>query len=516
MPNITLSLSPVVVEQLADPEFPRIFNEYLDEKIESAIDDFHYFLSRPHEAMYLPLAQYWHGWYTARKQDFNERYGTNLPGAFRQLMELDAVAVQSCGATHGYFALLSRDESIGAQIGVANAAHHRHFGQNPRGMWMPECAYRPSYYWTPPVQTSYAKPQFRLGVEQLLAEGGIEYTVVDSHLTRGGRPLSIYAERFHGLRNDHGQEHFLPLDDSRSVHDLYKICSAADPDAGTTTIFTRDASTTLQVWSGTFGYPGEPEYLEFHKKHHNSGHRYWRVTDSQVDLAMKGIYRPDNIGERIRLQAMHFVGMVEEQMRRYKEMTGREGTLTAPFDTELFGHWWFEGPRFLGEVIRRMSRSNSIRPRTAPAELDAKDPNVVIQIPEGSWGEGGDHRVWLNHQTAWTWPMIYEIEARFLGLLETLDPEDLLAERAMKQFAREQLLLQASDWQFLITTASASDYASKRFVEHYENARFLAEFVEGLRSGRPTSIEEFNQLRNLESVNRLFPNIDLNHWRRSR
>ena len=238
MPNITLSLSPVVVEQLADPSFPEIFNDYLDEKIESALSDFRYFLERSEDVSYIPLAQFWHGWYTARRQDFNERYGSDIVGAIRKLTEMGAIAIQSCGATHGYFPLLSRDESIGAQIELARASHERHFGAPPRGLWMPECAYRPSYFWTPPVPESVARPGFRKGTEQLLAERGIEYTIVDSHLTRGGRPLSIYADRFHALGGAFQQsEGYLPLNDSRSVHDIYRVCSAADPDAGAAAIF---------------------------------------------------------------------------------------------------------------------------------------------------------------------------------------------------------------------------------------------------------------------------------------
>jgi 1,4-alpha-glucan branching enzyme len=518
-PNITISLSPVVVEQLADAEFAAIFNAYLDEKIEAAESDIEYFAERPQEALYTPLARFWRDWYAARKDDFNNRYNADLVAAFRALMDSGAVALQTAGATHGYFPLLSRDESIDAQLGVAMENHERHFGARPRGVWMPECAYRPCYYWRPPVPSPYAPEGMRKGVEQLIASHGLEYTVVDSHLTRGGRPLGLYAGRIGpgnpaaaGSSGDRTTR-FLPLDDSRSVYDLYRICSTGDPDAGMTSIFTRDARTTLQVWSGVYGYPGDPEYLEFHKKHHNSGHRYWRVTDSQIDLADKRPYHPERTDERIAMQAAHFATLVENELRRFRMETGREGTLTAPFDTELFGHWWFEGPRFLGELLRILASRGVVRASNAPEELDRRDPRTIIQIPEGSWGEGGGHNVWLNDETAWTWPLIYELEARFSELLAWHDAEVPLATRLLTQIARENLLLQASDWQFLITTASAADYASERFIEHFNNAMRLARYLDLVRAGEELPVDAIAELERLEQVDRLFPDLSLEHWK---
>ena len=513
-PGLTISLSPVVVEQLADPEFPAIFNAYLDEKIEAAGKDIEYFTARPQDHGYIPLANFWRDWYSERRSDFNLRYGGDLVRAWRDLADRGAIALQTCGATHGYFPLLGRDESIEAQLDIAVASHRAHFGDPPRGVWMPECAYRPCYYWTPPVPSRFAPRGVRRGVEQLIAAHGLEYTVVDSHLTRGGRPLGIYANRFRAVSEMAGRgEKFLPLDDTRSVHDLYQVCSTGDVEAGTMAIFTRDAETTLQVWSGIYGYPGDPEYLEFHKKHYNSGHRYWRVTDSGMDLADKTEYHPERVAERIRAQAAHFVESVEEAMRKFREETGREGTLSAPFDTELFGHWWFEGPRFLGEVIRRVAASQTIRSSTAPDELDRKNPSVVIQIPEGSWGEGGGHHVWLNPETEWTWEMLYEVEARFLDLLGARDAGNRLEERILRQMARENLLLQASDWQFLMTTGSAVDYATERFRGHYDNAMLLARYADAVHAGSPLGPEELEELGRLESINRLFPDLNLESWR---
>jgi 1,4-alpha-glucan branching enzyme len=512
VPNITISFSPVVVEQLADDDFPKIFNDYLDEKIASAESDILYFGERPAEREYIPLAEHWVAWYTRTKEEFNGRYRSDLVGAFRELSESGAIALQTAGATHGYFPLLGFDESIGAQLGIARATHTEHFGSAPRGVWMPECAYRPCYDWAPAVRGSVAPRGVRKGIEQLIAEHGIEYTVVDSHLTRGGKPLGIYASRFRSMMEfADGDGRFLPMQDSRSVHDLYRICSTGVPSEGTATIFTRYTDTTLHVWSGSYGYPGNGEYLDFHKKHHNSGHRYWRVTDAAADLAAKGIYHPEYVEGKINENAEHFLRLVEREAVDYMVETGRPATISAPFDTELFGHWWFEGPRFLGAFLRLLARSAIVDAATAPDELDAKDPGVIIQIPEGSWGDGGDHRVWLNPETEWTWPIIHAWEKRFLELLDSRSGSKQ-EERVLKQMGRENLLLQASDWQFLITTASASDYATERFREHEGNLIMLDALVEHLRNNRPISLAEHEELCRVESVNRIFPNLQLDQW----
>ena len=509
-PNITFSMTPVLVEQIADPAFAPMFRDYLDERAEAAERDRVELKSDPHLTW---LAAWWRDWYRARREDFTGRYASDLVGAFRELFESGHIGLQTAGATHGYFPLLGRDESINAQLAAAVASHRRHFGASPRGVWMPECAYRGCYEWTSPVPNSFSPSGTRKGVEQLLSEHGLEYTVVDSHLTLGGQPRGIWGPRYDAVRQmvDGGMR-FLPLDDTRSVHDIYRICSTGRAEAGTAVIFSRDTDTTMRVWSGTYGYPGEGTYLEFHKKYHNSGHRYWSVTDSKVDLGGKRTYHPDWIDEKVAGHAKHFATIVEQEMWKFQASTGRHGTLAAPFDTELFGHWWFEGPKFIGRLMREIDRSPIIHTRTAAAELDTKDPGMMIQIPEGSWGDGGDHRVWMNDKVNWTWPMIYQVEERFLSLRASLGDEHGRQERILRQMGRETMLMQASDWQFLITTDSAVDYATDRFTEHHRNAMFLGDMIDRVRSRAAIPLSDHEELARLESVNRAFPDLDLSWW----
>lgn len=509
-PKITISFSPVLLEQLADEEFPAIFEAYLLERIRAAEKDVRYFIRHPEEKGLAPVARFWADWYRGRYDDFTARYDRDIISAFRDLRDAGAIAVQTCGATHGYFPLLGYDESLHAQVQIAVDTHWRHFRNRPRGIWMPECAYRPGGLRTPPVPSADVSDGFRLGVEQIVAAGGMDYTIVDAHTARAGEPVNWYLEQFLG-RAAFDPARRVPLDDPRSVYESYRIHSTVDPAYGSVSVFVRDVETALRVWSGSGGYPGHPDYLEFHKKHHNSGHRYWKVTGRNVELGGKEWYDPARTGEHIRSHAADFVRLIETQLDAYNALTGRRGVVCLPFDTELFGHWWFEGPRFLGEVLRGIDRSEILESRTAPDEREQRGPGLPITLPEGSWGEGGDHRVWLNEETAWTWPMIYRAEREFLELLRSRVQGDPLQERALRQMARELLLLQASDWQFLMTSGTAADYAVERFNDHYRCAIGLGEYLRDLRSGI-NRMERFDELCRLESRDRLFPDLDLDLW----
>jgi 1,4-alpha-glucan branching enzyme len=281
-------------------------------------------------------------------------------------------------------------------------------------------------------------------------------------------------------------------------------------------VFSRDRKTSEQVWSGEIGYPGEPRYLEFHKKHHNSGLRYWAVTDPKADLGTKRIYDPAAAHDKISQHAFHFVSLVKDTLREHKERKGTEGIVCSPFDTELFGHWWFEGPRFIGKVfellvdepnVRLTNCSEYLSERTAPIE--------VIALPEGSWGEGGGHYVWSNHNVAWTWDHIYPAEERFAELLKKYraSKANVFLERVMKQAARELLLLESSDWQFIITTGGAPEYAKERFSEHVRQFNLVADLAERTISGTEPDEHDKELLVNLENIDRVFSEIDLDWWR---
>ncbi|MDI6778906.1 MAG: DUF1957 domain-containing protein [Bacteroidota bacterium] len=518
-PKLSIGISPVLAEQLADPVFKEGFVYYLDEKISAAKKDTDYFCKNGDEHLNT-TAKFWDEWYTSRKHDFVDKYDYNLIAGFRKFSDIGVIDIITCAATHGYFPLLSQDSSIDAQVKIAIETHKRHFGVKPRGIWLPECAYRPRYRWKPPVKVQGLETEYeRKGVEELLSENGIEYFVIDSAMLLGGKPIGLYLDRFGGLKQlweqyeksaSIRQEEF-----KKSVYDLYLVDSPGSKRLPSVAIFTRDPKTALQVWSGDYGYPGDGQYLEFHKKHHLSGHRYWRVTHSDADLADKLKYEPDKIEERLESHSSHFVHLVNKSLKEHYNTTKTHGVLTAPFDTELFGHWWFEGPRFLKKVLMKIEQSNFVKLSSASAEIDIRKPNKVIQLPEGSWGEGGHHFIWFNSTTEWTWKKIYEDELIMQELAEKYsDTKDEKIRFLLSQAARELLILQASDWQFLISTQSARRYAEERFTNHHSDFIRLVSTANTYANTGVLSDVDWEYANECLERNLLFPEIDLKFWKK--
>lgn len=500
-PHVTVDVSPVLAEQFAAPVFRTELEAFLRSRIQSARDDRAEF-TRAGDDRLAAVAETWEQFYRARLEQF-ERLNGDLVGAFRRLWEGGAVELITCAATHGYLPLLSRDESIELQIRLAVASHERHFGRRPKGIWLPECAYRPRYEWTPPVGPQKGRVRVRRrGIEEFLADHELAYFFTDVHLARGGRPLSPYRDYFPALRALADVEGPLHLRDG-APYRPYTVASRGG--RGSAVAFVRDPETTLQVWSREAGYPGDGRYLEFHKKHFPGGLRYWRVTDPKSDLADKQPYHPPRAAERVRAHAEHFVGLVAHLLARFRDEAGQPGIACSPYDTELFGHWWFEGPQWLHEVYQRLEQTE-IAPVDCSTYLVTAPPAQSISLLEGSWGEGGDHRVWLNRDTEWTWERIYTAEDEFWKLArEYIGRPDPSVRRTLAQLARELLLLQASDWQFLITTWAARDYAESRFTEHYTNFSRLAALLR--RAGTSTSSEPAEQefLAAREAQNFVFP-----------
>jgi 1,4-alpha-glucan branching enzyme len=179
----------------------------------------------------------------------------------------------------------------------------------------------------------------------------------------------------------------------------------------------------------------------------------------------------------------------------------------SPYDVELFGHWWFEGPAWLEQMSREMHRIGLAR-MTMAETLEAVPPVATLSLPEGSWGEGGDHRVWLNRETEWTWDRVYSAEGEWVRLLARLGEAGPDARRVLAQVSRELLILQSSDWQFLITTGAARDYAERRVAEHYVEFKRLSELADMLLRGEPLSSEGSALVERLEREDFCFPNLD--------
>jgi 1,4-alpha-glucan branching enzyme len=502
-PKWTVNISPVLAEQLASPEFQKELSFYYENVRRACVESREHF-KKDGETPIVALTYFWEEFYE-RMWELHRRVGGDIPGTFAELQRGGHLEIITCAATHGYLPLLSRDESIHLQLRTAVETHKRHFGRAPRGIWLPECAYRPRYEWTPPTGPDRGRERhMRPGLEELLAAHGLEYFVADSHLVAASTPLFLYKD-FVALRTDLSNAAApLPVGDRRSPYAPYRVASRGG--TGDAVAFIRDPRTTLQVWSREHGYPGEYHFLEFHKKHFPGGLRFWKITDSSNDLGTKQVYDPKIAAEKIGLQASHFTGLVQETIDEAR--AGQTALVCSPYDAELFGHWWFEGPLWLEQVVREMAR-NGVRPMTLSEALQVVPPQGPLQLPEGSWGEGGDHRVWLNRDTEWTWDRVYSAEREWVEHLRQGAGGSAELARVLAQTSREMLLLQSSDWQFLITTGSARDYAERRVAEHYAEFKRLSEMAQTLRQGLPLSIEAAETLRRLEREDFIFPDLDI-------
>jgi len=502
--GVTLDLSPVLCEQLAHPDFHREFVSYLEQKIAAAAEDRAAF-ARTGESQLASLAARWERFYRGALEDFMGPFGPNLVARFRGLEERGAIEIITCGATHGYLPLLASDAAAEGQIRTAVASHRRHFGRVPRGIWLPECAYRPAGQWTSPVADG-SPTVARAGIEEILAAHGLEYFFVDRHLLTGGTPLGVYADRFDALRHLAPDR---PAEPNAAEHLPYRPYLVGA--SARVACYGRDAETAMQVWSGEHGYPGDGAYLDFHKKRFPGGHRYWSVTHPKADLAHKQIYDPALAESRAPEHARHFVALLARVLSDAALRQSAPPIVCAMYDTELFGHWWFEGPRFLASVLDLLPAAG-IEPRSAGDHLRRHGPQEIVALPEGSWGDGGQHAVWLNERTAWTWSSVHAAERGFERLAREVAgrPADPLLDRLMGQAGRELLLLESSDWQFLITTYSARDYAELRLTGHADAYQRLETLARHRASGGSVSESDESFLAACETQDPLFPDFD---WR---
>lgn len=490
-PRLTLSLTPILVEQLADADIQRNFVDYLGQKIEAAEADVPRFQEAGQPHLHY-LAGFYRDWYRGILRSFQERYAGNLIPAFRTLQDAGALDILTCAATHAYLPLLSRDESIHLQLRTAVESYKRHFGRPPRGIWLPECAYRPAYF----TEQNLERP----GLETLLAAHGISYFFAETHMIEGGLPVGVAAGEVIGPYGAVRRRYVVPFSESRPPQPTttFQPYYVTEPQVA---VLGRENRAGLQVWSAQWGYPGEYDYREFHKKDGRSGLQYWRVTGAQVDLGSKDEYHPDWAHFKAGQHADHFARLVSGLLQEYQAKSGRHGILCAMYDTELFGHWWFEGVEWIAGVLERLAQSEQVELATVGGFLEAHPPDTAIHLPEGSWGAGGTHFVWDNADNSWMWPIVHAAEQRMSEAVGRWPDASGPARQALDQAARELVLLQASDWPFLITTGQAKEYAISRFQQHVE--RFEA-LLSGVEHGAPDG----GLAQDLWERDKVFPEID--------
>jgi 1,4-alpha-glucan branching enzyme len=493
--RLTLGMTPVLVEQLADADVLRNLVTFMEERRENATADIARFegSDEPERA---PIARWYEERYTHLLRLLCDELDGDIVGGFRRLQDDDVIEIATSAATHGYLPLMARDSTIRAQLGTGVRAYKRHFGREPRSVWLPECAYRPAYV----ADDGRVRP----GIERFVAEQGLRVFFVETHTIEGGRPVGKAAGDAVGPYGDIHRRWVIPLPPASepSGNTTYQPYWVSEPQVAA---IGRNNRTGLQVWSAEHGYPGEARYREFHKRDGVSGLHYWSVTGPRVDLGDKQPWNPTEAFGHVHMHADHFSDLVSGLLVDYRAEAGRGGLISAAFDTELFGHWWFEGVDWLCEVLRRLARRPEVELVSAGQYVAQHPPEIVLNLPEGSWGEGGGHFVWDNAATRWMWPVVHAAEARIERIADRHANATGPLRALVDQAAREALLLQSSDWPFLITTGQARDYAAERFENHADRFAELCDLIERGETGEAAQ----RLARQYYELDNVFPEIDI-------
>ena len=482
--KLTVGITPVLAEQLNDAYLKSGFEKWMADRIEaSRKDDERYApLGETPDPNRLHLARFYLNWFTKILHDFQNRWNRDIIGGFRKYQDLGAIEITTSAATHSFSPLLATDQSLFLQFKTGVDSYKRMFGRDPKGVWLPECAYRPAQGERP-------------SIDKWLHSVGLKYFFTESDVIKGGQTSEM--RRVFGA---YGNIEYIP--------------AASRPETGLDTyeafwmknypvaVMGRHHEAGYQVWSADNGYPGDGNFREFHKKDDKSGLHYWKLTSKNTDLGWKELYNSDVAFERVKENSDHYVGVVQHALTEHLRRTGKPGLVMVSFDTELFGHWWFEGIEFIKEVIKKLKSHTAVTMCTASEYLDKQPPARAIELPESSWGAGGHYQVWYNNDTEWMWPIIHNAEKAMIELVSQNQDADGSTARALKQAARELVLMQSSDWPFLITTGQAKQYAVQRFNEHHQRFQELVEMIRG------NSIDEA-KVEEMEEVDNCFPDIDV-------
>ena len=474
--RLTLSMSPTLGTMLDDPLLRQRTRSYLADRVKLADRELVRTKGDPH-------LQYLGRFYQERFSHLLSLWDScdgALPAAFGGYHRRGRIELITVAATHGYLPAIAHPEARRAQIVVAVADHERRFGARPRGIWLPECGYVD-------------------GVDRLLVEHGIVFCVLDSHAVLNARP--------------------------RPPHRVYApILTPAG-----LLVFPRDVESSKQVWSAKEGYPGDGLYRDFYRDigfdlplsdveefvhpdgiRVHTGLKYHRVTGGDVPLGQKELYDPWQAEQRASVHASNFAFNREHQVRHLRAQMHARPVIVAPYDAELFGHWWFEGPWFLESLLRKLAFDHvdgpdSIRAATPLDYIQQEQAQAVCEPSPSSWGDGGYSTVWIDPSNDWIYRHTHRAERRLHALMIHADKGGLI-ERALRQAARELLLAQASDWAFIMKTGTTVEYAVMRVKTHLARFNKLADAIEG------DAIDE-SWLASAEARSPIFADLDLAAYR---
>ncbi|MEQ1560158.1 MAG: 1,4-alpha-glucan branching protein domain-containing protein [Methyloglobulus sp.] len=467
--RLTLSLSPPLITMLRDELLIERYLNYLNKRIELAEQE----IIRTHnQHEYHRLANFYLNFFQDTLDTYKNQYKCDLLSALIKHQSAGKLELITTAATHGFLPALSVSETaVRNQVNIGIETFKTNFGFAPSGFWLPECAYYP-------------------GLETVLADAGIGYFFVDTHAITGASEPPISGA-------------YAPLDCGNGV-----------------AAFGRDPESSKQVWSSKEGYPGDYDYREYYsdigfdldldyiapyilngKTRINTGIKYHRVTGGDKP---KEIYQPKQALAKAKQHAQDFIDKRQQQIDELSRTMDRPPIIVAPYDAELFGHWWFEGPAWLEQVLRLASDTVNVVETVSCGDYLKLQTSHQIATPSAStWGDQGYSSYWINEENDWIYPFLHQAEEEMEKLATDLRGLAVspLQERALNQAARSLLLAQASDWPFIMKSGTTRDYARKRITEHLARFNYLHDSI------RKNNINE-RYLLALEIMDNIFPEID--------
>lgn len=471
--RVTISLSPTLTHMLQDDLLQQRYVNHLNMLLELAGKELDFTASNPEEHK---MAEMYHELFSLTLKEYEEVYERNILKKFRYFQEQGYLEIITTCATHSFLPHYQNfPEMIRAQILTGVESHDRVFSSQPKGIWLPECGYFP-------------------GVEEYLKPFGIEYFMSSAHglLYSEDRPVN-------GL--------YSPISCPNGVH-----------------AFARDRASSRAVWSATDGYPGDPVYRDFYRdlgfdrpleyiapyincgvNRVNTGLKYFAITDKSDN---KEIYNPAAAAAKAEEHAGMFLDNRIKQCETLGQYMDRTPIIPCPYDAELFGHWWFEGPLFLEALIRKVhEKSDEVALVTPSDYLKVYPQNQVTKPAFSSWGDKGYGQVWLDGANDWIYRHTHKLIERMQELVERFPDEKGLKERTLNQAAREVLLAQASDWPFIMKAGTTVPYARKRIKTHIHNFNYIYDSL-----SRNTIKTEW--LTKLEKKDNIFPFLDYRVFRK--
>jgi 1,4-alpha-glucan branching enzyme len=437
----TVSLSPTLLAMFGDGLLRARYRRHLDALLQLSEREARRTRDQP---AWRRCAELYVARLTRARARYLSHWGEDLAGAFRGFAEQRQVELATTSATHAVLPLLAATPAFArAQIAIGVAEHRRWFGMSPAGFWLPECAFEP-------------------GLDAELARAGVRWCILDTHGVVHATPQPVYGV-------------YAPI-----------ACPSG------VLVYGRDPDSATQVWSAEAGYPADPWYRDFHRdigfdlppsqlgpfgrdaSRTPTGLKYHRITGDTPD---KEPYDPARAQERVAVHAAHFVASRRDQVARLAAVMDRPPVVVCPYDAELFGHWWFEGPDWLDAVLRGLAAAPELEAVGLSQDLD-RHPVAQRAVPAAStWGWRGHHGVWLQRTNDWIYPRLHRAAGTLLDLCHATPRPEGWRRRALTQALRELLLAQASDWAFMMARGTTVEYAGDRTLAHLDRCTRLCDAV---------------------------------------